>query len=64
MEILKQSILQKLEKEDLEKIEYFIKILLKQSKYNALRQEIEARRKEITNGNFLTDDEIWNELNV
>ncbi len=64
MEILKQNILQKLEKEDLEKVEYFIKILLKQSKYNALRQEIEARRKEINNGEFLTHEEIWKELNV
>jgi len=58
------DILQKLNKSDQEKIRYFLKLLLNQSKYKQLKQEIDARRDEIRKGDFLTHDEIWHQLDV
>ena len=62
MEDLK--IIDKLSKEDRDKVIYFAKILLKQARYRQLKEEIDSRKKEIENGDILTHDEIWNELNV
>ena len=58
------NILTKLDTEDREKIMYFANLLLKQKKYQKLREEIEERKKEITRGEVLTHGEIWEKLNV
>lgn len=58
------KLLEKLDKSDKEKVNYFLKLLLNQSKYNKIRKEIEERRKEIKQGDVLSHDDIWNELNV
>ncbi|MCD6183107.1 MAG: hypothetical protein J7K01_02250 [Thermovirga sp.] len=58
------SILNKLDKEDKEKVSYFIRLLMRQSKYRKLREEISARREEIKKGETLTHDDIWDELDV
>ena len=56
--------LEKLDKEDQEKIKYFVKLLLTKEKYKKLSKEISDRRKEITKGEVLSHNEIWEELNV
>ena len=60
--VIEAKILSKLDKEDIEKVEYFVDLLIKQKKYENLRKEINQRRKEIENGEMLSHDEIWNEL--
>ena len=58
------NILTKLDAEDREKIVYFANLLLKQKKYQKLREEIEERKKEIERGEVFTHEEIWEKLNV
>ena len=58
------NILTKLDAEDREKIMYFANLLLKQKKYQKLREEIEEREKEIERGEIFTHEEIWEKLNV
>ena len=58
------SIIEQLDAEDKEKLLYFAKLLLGQSKYKKLREEIEQRRAEIREGEVLTHEEIWSELDV
>jgi len=58
------NILTKLDVEDKEKIIYFANLLLKQKKYQKLREEIEERKKEIERGEVFTHEEIWEKLNV
>ena len=58
------DIIQKLDSKDQEKIQYFLKILLDQKKYEKLKKELEQRRTEIKKGQTLTHDEIWKKLNV
>ncbi|GAB6163479.1 hypothetical protein JCM12298_26390 [Desulfothermus naphthae] len=58
------EILQKLDKNDQEKIMYFLKLLLNQAKYKKLKDEILFRKKEIKHGEVFEHDEIWKELDV
>ena len=58
------SIIEQLDSEDKEKLLYFAKLLLGQSKYKKLREEIERRRAEIREGKVLSHEEIWAELDV
>ena len=58
------NILTKLDAEDREKIMYFANLLLKQKKYQKLREEIEEREKEIERGEIFNHEEIWEKLNV
>ncbi len=58
------KILEKLDNQDQEKVAYFLRLLLNQSKYKRLKAEISERRKEIKKGNSLTHEEIWKEVNV
>jgi len=58
------NILEKMDKEDREKVSYFINILLNQSKYQKLREEIFARREEIKKGETLNHEDFWDKLNV
>ena len=60
----KLDVLEKLNNEDKEKINYFIDLILSKEKYKMLKVEIEKRREEIKNNNILSNDEIWQELNV
>ncbi len=53
------SAIEKLDKQDQDKIEYFAKLLLNQSKYKKLKDEIEQRREEIKNDEILSHDDVW-----
>ena len=58
------DILDKLDREDREKVSYFIRLLASQTKYRKLAEELEERRKEIREGKVLGHEEIWKELDV
>ena len=58
------NIIEKLDQEDKEKVSYFIRLLLHQSKYQALKKEIALRREEIHQGQTLTHDAIWQNIHV
>ncbi len=58
------NIIEMLDEEDKYKIKYFIQLLIRQEKYNKLKEEIQSRKKEIAQGEILTHDEIWNHLDV
>lgn len=55
---------EKLDREDQEKIAYFLKLLLEQSKYQKTRAEVQERREEIERGDTLTHEEIWSHRGV
>ncbi|HGY56685.1 MAG TPA: hypothetical protein ENK44_13340 [Caldithrix abyssi] len=61
---LEIEVIEKLDKEDREKIAYFTELLLQKSKYHPLKKEIEKRREEIKNSDVLMHEEIWNKMNV
>ncbi len=61
---LEIEVIEKLDKEDREKIAYFTELLLQKSKYHTLKREIEKRREEIKNSDVLMHEEIWNKMNV
>ncbi|GAB6163515.1 hypothetical protein JCM12298_26750 [Desulfothermus naphthae] len=58
------EILQKLDKNDQEKVKYFLKLLFNQAKYKKLKDEILSRKDEIKHGEVFEHDEIWKELDV
>ncbi len=58
------QLFEKLDSIDKEKVSYFIRLLMNQSKYQNLKNEISERRKEVQNGDVLTHDEIWKEFDV
>ena len=58
------NIIERLDDDDRYKIKYFIQLLMRQEKYNKLKEEIRSRRKEITQGEILTHDDIWTHLDV
>ena len=60
----KLNILEKLDKKDQEKINYFINLILKKEKYKQLNLELSKRRAEIEANNIYSHDDIWKELNV
>jgi hypothetical protein len=64
MPISEMDVIDRLDKDDKEKIVYFINLLIRQTKYRTLREEIEKRREEIKAGDVLTHEEIWNKVNV
>jgi len=64
MAISESNILEKLDNVDKEKVSYFIRLLLNQSKYRKLKEELFLRRKEIQQGETLTHDNVWGTLNV
>ncbi len=61
---LEKTLIDKLDHEDREKVSYFVKLLMRQSKYRRLQEEVSERRQEIKRGDTLTHKEIWEELNV
>ena len=64
MSILKMDIINRLEDDDKGKIEYFVNLLIHQSKYRVLKKEIQERRKEIQAEEVMTHNDIWNKMNV
>lgn len=64
MDIMDTDLLLKLDSEDKKKISYFANILLRKSKYEKLKEELNEVRKEEKNGDVLVHDEIWSSLNV
>lgn len=58
------KILEQLDKDDQEKVTYFLKLLLDKSKYKKLKEEISIRREEIIKGETLNHEEIWKNLDV
>lgn len=56
--------IERLDQDDQDKVSYFVQLLLKQSKYQALQKEIMLRREEIQQGNILTHEAIWDQRNV
>ena len=63
-EPLEKKILDKLDHEDRAKVSYFVKLLMSQSKYRRLKEEVLERRQEIERGEVLTHKEIWDEIDV
>ena len=61
---LRFDILEKLDKEDQQAVAYFLRLLLNKAKYRTLREQIEQRRREIENGDTLSHNEIWDQLDV
>ena len=64
MLVEKLNILERLDKKDQEKINYFINLILKKEKYKQLNLELIKRRAEIEANNIYSHDDIWKELNV
>jgi len=64
MAVSAMNIIEKLDQEDKDKVSYFIRLLLNQSKYQALKKEIVLRREEIQHGETLTHEAIWDQMNV
>ena len=61
---LSEEVLEMLDEPDREKVKYFARILLKQEKYKSLKKEIEERRKEVSEGEVLSHDEFWKDVDV
>lgn len=57
-------IFEKLDKEDQEKVSYFLKLLWNQSKYQKMKVEIMERRREIERGDTLSHEDIWSHMDV
>ncbi len=58
------NIIEELDQQDKDKVSYFVQLLLKQTKYQALKKEIARRREEIQHGETLTHEAIWSQMNV
>ena len=56
--------LELLDDDDKDKVRYFVRLLTRQAKYKKLKKEIRERKEEISKGDTLTHDEIWNQVNV
>ena len=56
--------IEKLDQEDQEKVSYFIQLLLKQTKYQTLKEDIALRREEIRRGETLTHEAMWDTVHV
>ncbi len=59
-----EILLETLDEADKEKVFYFTKLLLKQSKYQFSKNEISERRKEIEKGETLEHKELWDNFDV
>ncbi len=59
-----ESITRKLKKSDQRLLEQFLLSLLKKDCYKTLRKEIEARRREVERGEYLTHKEFWDKVKV
>ncbi len=64
MTTLELEVINKLDRNDKQKIGYFVKLLVQQSKYRKLKAEIDSRRREVKKGLVYKHDEIWDSMNV
>ena len=64
MTVTNMEIFEKLDQEDQEKVRYFLKLLIEQSKYRKTKAEVLERRSEVQKGEVLTHEEIWSRMNV
>jgi len=64
MTVTNMKIFEKLDQEDQEKVNYFLKLLIEQSKYRKTKAEVLERRSEVQKGEVLTHKEIWSRMNV
>ncbi len=64
MTVTNMKIFEKLDQEDQEKVNYFLKLLIEQSKYRKTKAEVLERRSEVQKGEVLTHEEIWSRMNV
>lgn len=64
MAVSAMNIIEKLDQEDKDKVSYFLRLLLNQSKYQTLKKEIALRREEIQHSETLTHEAIWDHMNV
>jgi len=56
------KIISLLDNDDKKSLSEFASILIKKNKYNRLRKEIEDRRTEITKGEVLSHEELWQDI--
>ncbi len=59
MNATNMKIFEQLDQEDQEKVHYFLKLLIEQSRYRKTKAEVLERRSEIQKGEVLTHEEIW-----
>ncbi len=64
MAVLSTKIINHLQREDQEKIFYFINLLLEKNEYKQLAKEISQRRNEIKNNKIISHNDIWNDMDV
>ena len=58
------NVLEKLDNDDKSKIRYFMQLLMQQSKYDKLKEEILSRKEEILQGEMLKHEDLWSNLDV
>jgi len=58
------NIIERLDQEDQDKVSYFLRLLLAQSKYQTLKTEIAFRREEIQHSETLSHETVWDQMNV
>ncbi len=58
------DVLRRLDRDDREKMMYFLRLLLNQPKYAKLKEEVMRRREEVKRGDSLTHEEVWRRLDV
>ena len=64
MPTINTNILDNLDKEDTDKVSYFLNLLINQSKYKNFQNEISLRKEEIKNKEIISHKDIWNDLDV
>ncbi len=62
MKIHKNNLITYLDEKDKEKVLFFAEMLIKQSKYDKLRKEIQKRRKEINDNQVISHQDFWQDL--
>ncbi len=64
MTVSEIELIKKLNKEDKEKVSYFVRLLMNKKRYRKLKDEIDARRREIKKGKTIGHEEIWKKVDV
>ncbi|GBD89010.1 hypothetical protein BMS3Abin03_02954 [bacterium BMS3Abin03] len=64
MSVLEVELIDRLNKEDKEKVSYFVRLLMNKKRYSKLKAEIDSRRREIKKGKTLKHEDIWKKVNV
>ncbi len=64
MTVSTKDIIENLETADKEKVVYFVNLLLEQKKYQSLKKELNERREQIKQGDSLSHNDFWKDVNV